>query len=168
MVARDGKRPGFNSYKTKDGGYISLGLREPMFFANLCKALGREDLIPEQNAPSPRREEITAELQEIFLTRTRDEWFQFLRENDVSVSPVYTLDEALSDPHFLHRKMIVELDHPTVGKVKQLGIAIKLSETPGRIERFAPAVGENNEEILLDLGYSAEDMARLRTAGAIN
>ena len=168
VVALDGKRPGFYSYKTKDGGYISLGLREPRLFANLCQAIGREDLIPEQNAPSPRREEIIAELQEIFLTRTRDEWFQFLRENDVSVSPVYTLDEAFSDPHFLHRKMMVELEHPTEGKVKQLGIAIKLSDTPGRIERFAPAVGENTEEILLDLGYSAGDRAGLRSAGAIN
>ena len=112
--------------------------------------------------------EISSCLKQIFLTRTRDEWFQFLRENDVSVSPVYTLDEALSDPHFLHRKMVVELDHPTVGKVKQLGIAIKLSETPGKIERFAPAVGENTEEILLDMGYSAEDMAHFRAARAIN
>ena len=167
VMVLDGKRPGFNSYKTKDGGYISLGLREPKLFANLCRAIGREDLIPEQNAPSPRREEIIAELKEIFLTKTRDEWFQFLQESDVSVSPVHSLDEALSNPHFLHRKMVLELDHPTVGKVKQLGIAIKLSETPGRIERFAPAVGENTEEILFDLGYSSEDMAQLRVARAI-
>jgi len=167
VIALDGKRPGFNAYKTKDGGYISLGLREAKLFENLCKAIGKEDLIPEQNAPSPRREEIIAELQEIFLTRTRDEWFKFLRKNDVSVSPVYSLDETLCDPHFLHRKMVVELDHPTAGKVKQLGMAIKLSDTPGRVERFAPTVGENNEEILRDLGYSAEDVVRLRDAGAI-
>jgi crotonobetainyl-CoA:carnitine CoA-transferase CaiB-like acyl-CoA transferase len=166
-IAMDGKRPGFNVYQTKDGGYISLGLREPKLFENLCKAVGREDLVPEQNAPSPRREEVIAELQEIFLTRTRDEWFKILKEKDVSVSPVNRLDETFSDPHFLHRNMIVELDHPAVGKVKQLGIAIKLSDTPGRIERFAPDLGENSDEILRDLGYSEEDVGRLRAEGAI-
>jgi crotonobetainyl-CoA:carnitine CoA-transferase CaiB-like acyl-CoA transferase len=166
-IAMDGTRPGFNVYETKDGGYISLGLREPKLFENLCRAIGREDLVSEQNAPSPRREEVIAELQKIFLTRARDEWFQILKDNDVSVSPVNKLDETLSDPHFRHRKMIVELDHPDVGKVKQLGIAIKLSETPGRIERFAPDLGENSDEVLRELGYSEEEVERLRKTGAI-
>ncbi|MFC1886644.1 CaiB/BaiF CoA transferase family protein [Thermodesulfobacteriota bacterium] len=168
VVAMDGKRPGFYPYRTKDGGYISFGLREEKLFQNMCRAIGREDLIPDQNAPSPRREEVIAELQQVFLTKNRDEWFEFLREKDISVSPVHTLPEAFNDPHFIHREMVVELDHPEAGKVKQLGIPIKLSDTPGRIARFAPKLGEHNEEILLDLGYSKEDMARMRAAGAIN
>ncbi len=167
VIALDGKRPGFNAYRTKDGGYISLGLREEQLFANLCRAINREDLIPFQNAPSPKREEVIAELQEIFLSKNRDEWFQLLKENDVSASPVYKMNETFSDPHFLYRKMIVELDHPVVGKVKQIGIPIKLSDTPGRIARFAPELGENSEEILRDLGYSEEDIARMRADGVI-
>ena len=167
IIPLDGKRPGFNAYETKDGKFISFGLREAHLFANFCRALGREDFIPDQNTPGKRRAEMIAELQKIFRTRTRDEWFQFLKEKDVSVAPVYTLDEAVRDPHLLHRKMVVEVKHPKLGKVKQLGIAIKLSDTPGQIRRPAPLLGEHTEEVLLGLGYSKADVARLKQAGVV-
>jgi crotonobetainyl-CoA:carnitine CoA-transferase CaiB-like acyl-CoA transferase len=107
-------------------------------------------------------EEISSYLKEVFLTRTRDEWFDFVADKDVLVGKVYTFDEVFNDPQVLHRQMVLEIDHPTLGKVKQLGIAIKLSETPGKVRSLAPIFGEHTEEILLELGYNKSQINELR------
>jgi crotonobetainyl-CoA:carnitine CoA-transferase CaiB-like acyl-CoA transferase len=83
------------------------------------------------------------------------------------VAPIYSLDEVFSDPQVVQRKMVVEIDHPTLGKVKQVGISVKLSETPGSIRSLAPRAGEQTDEILLDLGYTKEGIEELRKSGAI-
>ena len=70
--------------------------------------------------------------------------------------------EVPTDPQVQHRQMIVEVQHPTHGRIKQVGIAIKLSETPGSIRRAAPASGEHTEDVLKDLGLSAAEIAKLR------
>jgi len=85
----------------------------------------------------------------------------------VPVGKVHTLDEFSSDPQVLHRQMVIEMDHPTVGKVKQPGIAIKLSETPGKVRTFAPLFGEHTEEVLLQLSYTDTQISELRQAKVI-
>jgi crotonobetainyl-CoA:carnitine CoA-transferase CaiB-like acyl-CoA transferase len=162
-----GKRPGFNVYETKDGKYISLGIREPHLFANFCAVLGRKDFAPDMETSGKRREEMIAELRKIFLTKRRDEWVHFFQGKDINFAPVNTPDEAARDPHLLHRKMVVEVDHPRIGKVKQVGMAIKLSDTPGQIRKTAPLVGENTEEVLTELGYIPKEIARLKRSGII-
>ena len=76
------------------------------------------------------------------------------------------LDEVLSDPQVLYRKMVVEVDHPRLGKVKHPGIGVKLSETPGEIRSVAPLQGQHTDEILSDLGFSSDEIAKLKEAGA--
>jgi crotonobetainyl-CoA:carnitine CoA-transferase CaiB-like acyl-CoA transferase len=83
------------------------------------------------------------------------------------VGKVYGLDELSSDPQLAHRNMIVELDHPKYGKVKQVGISQKLSDTPGSIRSFGPLPGQHTEEVLLDLGYTRERIEVLGKEGAI-
>lgn len=166
-IPLDGKRPGFNIYKTKDGKYITLGIREPHLFANFCRIVGREDFTPDLDTQGERRGEIIAELQKIFLARNRDEWVQFFKGKEVNIAPVNNPDEAIQDPHLLHRKMVVEVEHPKFGKVKQIGFSIKLSDTPGQIRKLAPMIGENTEEVLLELGYSMADISRLKQTGVI-
>lgn len=161
-----GGMPFYDVYETKDGKYISLGSIEPWFFQNLCKALGREDLIMLQWMED-KHEEIRTFFTETFLTKTRDEWFEIMKQSDTCVTPVLSLDEVIADPHMQERNMIMEIDHPKVGKVKQVGILPKLSETPGEFRRFAPASGEHTEEILLEIGYSKEDCEQLRSSGAL-
>ncbi len=77
------------------------------------------------------------------------------------------LDETFQDPQILHRKMVIELDHPNLGKVKQVGILPKLSDTPGQFRRFAPVHGEHTDEILNALGFSGEEIEKLRKEGTV-
>ncbi len=149
-------------YRTKDDGYITLGCFEPKFWENLCRSLGKEDFIPKQFAGGQEREAIRDCFQRIFLTKTRDEWFDFLKSKDICIAPVYQLGEVFSDPQIAHRKMMLELDHPTEGKVKQVGLPIKLSDTPGGVRSFGPFLGEHTAEILKELGYNSKKMADLR------
>ena len=159
--------PFYSVYETKDGKYLSIGCLEPWFYENLCRALGREDFIPHQAASGEKREEIFSAFREIFRSRTRDEWFDYLSQWDICVGKVYEFDELATDPQLVHRKMILELDHPKFGKVRQPGISIKLSETPGSIRSFSPVLGQHTEEVLLDLGYSKERIEELRKEGVI-
>lgn len=159
--------PDYTIYEAKDGGYISLGCIEPVFWVNLCRELGREDFIPHQRASGAKREEIFAHLRQVFLTRTRDEWFAQMREKNIPIAKVNRFGEAVEDPQLEHRQMVVEIDDPTLGPVKQIGIAIKLSETPGKVRSLGPAFGQHTDEVLLGLGYSQSEVASLRKAGAV-
>lgn len=101
-----------------------------------------------------------------FRERTRNEWFQELRQRDICVAPVYSLDEALADPHVRARGMVAEVEHPEFGRVRQVSVGPKFSETPGSVRRTAPVRGEHTEEILLEAGYSDEEIAALKEAKA--
>jgi crotonobetainyl-CoA:carnitine CoA-transferase CaiB-like acyl-CoA transferase len=163
----DGGAHYYNVYETKDGKWLSLGSIEPWFYANLCKALGCEDLLSAEFADGERRVAIIQRWREIFKTKMRDEWFDILTRNDICVAKVYTLGETEHDPHLRARDMIVEVEHPEAGTVKQVGIAVKLSATPGQIRFLAAPLGSHTEEILMGLGYTPQRIAALRDAGAI-
>lgn len=157
----------YNVYETKDDKFVSIGSMEPWFYVNLCKALGREDLIPKQIVPMEELPQLVKTLREIFKTKTRDEWFEILSQTDICVGKVYSYDELEKDPQIRAREMILELNHPTEGKVKQVGISVKLSETPGKVRLFAPTPGEHTDEVLQSLNYSKEKISGLRQAGVI-
>lgn len=161
-----GAAPYYEVYETKDGKYLSIGSIEPWLFAELCKALGREDLVEHQADPG-KREEVFAFFRETFKTRTRDDWFAYLRQFDNCVAPVLAIDEVVQDPQVQAREMIAELDHPTLGKVKQVGVSVKLSDTPGSIRGFAPALGQHTDSILGSVGCAPSDIQKLREQGAI-
>jgi crotonobetainyl-CoA:carnitine CoA-transferase CaiB-like acyl-CoA transferase len=157
-----GNIPCYSLYETKDGRAISLGPLEPHFWANLCRALGREDFIEHQWAEGKKREEIYAFFRDSFRQKTRDEWVEFFQGQDVCLGPVKNIEETLEDPQVQHRRMIVEVDHPQAGRLKQIGIPIKLSDTPGDAGNPAPSLGQHTEELLKELGYSAGMIADLR------
>jgi crotonobetainyl-CoA:carnitine CoA-transferase CaiB-like acyl-CoA transferase len=171
----NGAYPYYGVYEAKDGKYVSIGCVEPWFWENLCRALDKEEYIPYCISPEhflykpegEKWEEISSYFKQVFLTKTRDEWFDFLVEKDVPVGKVYTFDEVFSDPQVLHRQMVQEVEHPTLGKVKQLGIAIKLSETPGKVRSLAPIFGEHTEMILRELGYKKSQIGELRKSNII-
>ncbi|UCG82137.1 MAG: CoA transferase, partial [Dehalococcoidia bacterium] len=137
-------------FEAKDGGFVSLGCFEFKFWENLCRELEREDLIPYQYASGKDKDWVISQLTEIFMTKTKEEWFQLLKSKDIPITPALELDEVFSDPHVVHRRMVVEVDHPKLGKVRQAGIGVKFSETPGEIRNTAPIPGQQTEEILMD------------------
>jgi crotonobetainyl-CoA:carnitine CoA-transferase CaiB-like acyl-CoA transferase len=157
----------YNVYETKGGEYISIGCIEPHFWENLCREIGREDFIPYQ-FDEGKQGEMTAALREIFLTKTREEWYDLLKDKNICIGKVYNLGENFDDPQLRHREMLVDVDDPVRGKTKQVGIPIKLSDTPGKIRSAAPLPGQHTEEILTDLGYSKQQIDELLKEGAIS
>ncbi len=162
----DGGAPNYDRYETADGKYITVAALEPWFFANLCRALGREDLIEHEFDPQ-WSEEIRRVMTEAFKSKRRDEWFEILKQSDICVGRMLTLDEVADDPQVKARAMIVELESPGGEKVKQVGVSLKLSATPGSIRSLAPSLGEHTGEILESLGYSRETIERWQSQGAI-
>ncbi len=163
----NGGVPCYNIYPTADGKYIAVGALEPWFWANLCRRLGREDLIPKQFATGPEGEAVREELAAIFRTRPRDEWAAELMTADTCVAPVKDLAEALADPQVGARQLVLELDDPRYGRVRQVGFPIKFSATPGRIRHLGGPLGQDTEAVLRELGYSAAEVEGLRAAGAV-
>jgi crotonobetainyl-CoA:carnitine CoA-transferase CaiB-like acyl-CoA transferase len=153
----------YRPYACADG-HVSLGALEPKFWQAWCRGVGRDDLIEKQfEAPGS---EAHAEVERIFMERTRAEWTEFASQHDCCLEPVLDLDEALDSDLVRAREMVLELDQDGV-PVKQLGIPVKLSETPGSVRTPGPALGEHTREVLESLGYSSDEVARLQDAGAV-
>ena len=163
-----GGLPQYQTYRTKDGKYLAVGALEDKFWANLARALGKPEWahqVPREK--ETRTQEIKEEMIRIFLTKTRQEWLDILMKEDTCVTAVHSLEETFSDPHVLYRKMLVEVPHPKAGRIRQIGVPIKFSETPGEVRTPAPEMGEHTEEILKGLGYNQEAIDRLRKEGVI-
>ena len=150
-------------YEASDG-YITMGALEPQFWARFCAGVGREDLVSKQYEPTGS--EVWAEIAEIFSSRTRSEWKAFNDEHDAMIEPVLDLDEALDSALVREREMVVEWEQPGIGPVRQLGVAVKMSRTPGTVHAPAPALGEHTEEVLREAGFSDEEIAVLLASGA--
>ena len=165
----NGGAPYYNVYRTKDGKYFTIAAIEPWFWQNLCRALDLEDLAPHQNAQGEKQAEVYRALEKTFLTRTRDEWFDLLKSQSISVGKVYSLAEALDDPQVAHRNMVVEVESPNSpgGAVPQVGIPLRLSDTPGRVRHVGAVAGEHTGQVLDSLGYTAEQADDLRRRGVV-
>ncbi len=159
----NGAEPYYNTYQAKDGRWVSIGAIEPWFFANLCTVMGREDFIEHQGTQDEaKRTEIFEHFRAQFKTKSADEWFTILNEVDVCAAPVLTLAEAAADPHNIARKMVVEVETADAGTVTQVGIAPKLSDTPGEVRHRAPTLGEHTDAVLKELGFDEATIAEYR------
>jgi crotonobetainyl-CoA:carnitine CoA-transferase CaiB-like acyl-CoA transferase len=155
----------YGVYRTQDGRFVALGALEPKFFEAFCAAVGRPDLAPrqlEEGGAGPR-----AELEAIFAARTRDAWEAFAAEHDVCLAPVLEGDEPREDPQLRARGAFVDVRAPREGR------AIRAIASPVRLRgeaaapRPAPSLGEHAEEVLREAGFSADEVAALRAAGAL-
>jgi crotonobetainyl-CoA:carnitine CoA-transferase CaiB-like acyl-CoA transferase len=162
----NGAVPFYNVYETKDEKYIAVGNNEPWFYENMCRVLGCEEYLACQY-DTDKYPEMFARFAERFRTKTRDQWFELMQRAEVCVAPVYGLEELEHDPQLRHRQMIVAVDHPELGPVKQIGISVKLSDTPGTVRHTAVSRGAHTTEILTTLGYTDETIRQLHTDGAI-
>jgi alpha-methylacyl-CoA racemase len=154
----------YRPYEAKDG-WVTCGALEQKFWAAWCRGVGREDLIEHQfDRPGS---EAHKQAEEIFRSRTREEWRDFNDEHDCCIEPVLAVDEALSSEQTAAREMVVELDQPGIGAVRQLGPPVKLSRTPAGIQRPAPALGEHTKDVLSEAGYSEAEVEAMFEAGAV-
>ena len=162
----------YTTYETRDGKLLSVGSSEPWLWRNLCEALGRPDLSsysrgPEHLTRGPTAEEarVREELQGVFRQRNRDEWLAHLADKNVCVGAVNDLSEVFDDPQVRHRDMLVHHADAEGKPARQVGMPIKLSDTPGRFRWPAPRPGQHTDEILSALGYGEEDVNSLRQRG---
>jgi alpha-methylacyl-CoA racemase len=154
----------YRPYACSDG-WVTLGALEPKFWQAWCRGVGREDLIEKQfERPGS---EAHAEVERIFLSRTRAEWHEFAERHDCCLEPVLELDEALDSELVRARQMVVELDQPGATGVKLLGVPVKMSRTPGAPAGPGPALGEHTDEVLAGLGYAEEEIAAMKESGAV-
>ena len=165
--ALTGAYPFYNVYATSDGKYMTLGALEPKFWANFCRAVGREELIARQFDGGERRDQLFAEVSAIFKARTQGEWVELMRDADCCCEPVLTMAEAFAHAQTAAREMVGHITTSEGEQVAQLGPAYKLSDTPPQMRVAAPALGEHTDELLEAIGVGEQERARLRKAEAI-
>jgi crotonobetainyl-CoA:carnitine CoA-transferase CaiB-like acyl-CoA transferase len=162
-----GRYPCYGVYETREGGFISIGALESRFWEALCRKLGREDFIPSQYDEEKKRGEIFLFLRATFKTKTREEWMEELKDVDVCLGKVLSLEETLGDPQVVSRRMVTNFADPRKGKMRLLSSPLKLSETPPEI-RTAPAdFGEHTVEVLGKLGFNADQIEKLKKSGVV-
>ncbi len=161
----------YQAFRTQDG-YINVAVGSEGIWSRFVEAIGAPHL-----AADPRfrtnpdrvahRSELIALLDPIFATRSTAGWVTALEQAGVPAGPIYQLSDIFGDPQVRHREMMQEIDHPRAGRIKQTGVPIKLSATPGRIASPPPLLGQHTESILRELGYDGPQIASLRSRGAI-
>jgi len=162
----------YQSFQTADG-YLVLGAASESIWQRLCPALSRAELTDDprfaKNADRvAHRQELIAILSEIFMARTTADWVATLNRADIPCAPVQTIDQVFAAPQVLHRNMLVEVEHPTAGKVKLAGIPVKFSATPASVRLPPPLLGEHNDDVLSSwLGMKTEEIHRLKEKGVI-
>jgi crotonobetainyl-CoA:carnitine CoA-transferase CaiB-like acyl-CoA transferase len=157
----------YQVYSTKDGRHMSLGALEPKFWKNFCEAIGRKDLIYKQYIEGEERLRVIEEVQNLFKTRDQEEWVDFFKKVDACCEPVLTFEEVFQHPQALHRRMLMEYEHPAEGKIRQVGNPIKSSQFTFEIRTPPPAWGEHTIEVLKAMGYSEEEIKDFKEVKAI-
>jgi crotonobetainyl-CoA:carnitine CoA-transferase CaiB-like acyl-CoA transferase len=174
LIRAEAGNPLYNHYKCKDEKWIVIAHLQPdRYWPNVCKAMGIEELQddPRFNTIEARHDhgkELVAILDERFAARTRDEWMEIFKRENVIYTPVQSASEVFQDPQALVNKYIIDVEHPVWGKIKMLGFPWTFHETPASYRREAPEFGQHTEEILLELGYSWEDITKLKEEEVIN
>jgi len=162
----------YQTFQTGDGKYILIAGGNDRLFATLCKILGLESLIedPEYKTNDMRvknREILIPIIEEAFMSKPRDHWLDKLREAGFPCAPVYTMDEVFSDKQVQHRNMLVTMEHPKAGTIKQIGTPFKFSVSTTDLSLYPPELSEHTDEVLGELGYSESEIKALREKGVI-
>jgi crotonobetainyl-CoA:carnitine CoA-transferase CaiB-like acyl-CoA transferase len=161
----NGASPFYNTYKCSDGRWFSIGSIEGHFWEALCKVIGTEDLLPKQFSQD-EWPAMTERFAGIFATKSADEWMAIMSQHDICAAPVLEMENVVTNEHNVARGMVVEVDSP-IGKVQQIGVGPKLSDTPGKPKHSAPLIGQHTDEVLKSLGYDDAKVAALREAGTV-
>ena len=161
----------YQALRTKDG-YLNIGAATQPTWEQLCRAIGQEELIEDPRFRIPgdrkaRESELAALLEETFLKETTNHWLEKLEQAGVVAGPIYNMEQVYQDPQVLAREMLVDIEDPDIGTIRNIGLPVKLSVTPGKIRRRAPFLGEHTTEVLLEHGFSDDEVAELLAAEVV-
>ena len=162
-----------NPYQTKDRRWLFLGVSQTdLYWSRFCQAIEREDLEHDPRFASfesriENHLDLLNILDKVFLSKALEEWKVRLNEAGLPWAPVQNFPEVTADPQARANNFFVSYDHPTYGHIEGVANPIQLSKAPATVRMPAPELGQHTEEILLDLGYSWDDIARLKEQGVI-
>ena len=152
---------------------IAIAVANQKLWVNFCRVVGKEEWLEDPRfETNPKRVEnrdaMLPLVSELMAAKTCDEWMELFVEAAIPCGPVNDMQHLFSDPQVVHRKMIAEVPHATIGTLRLSGIPIKYSATPGTIRRAPPLLGEHTDELLAEvLGYSPERIEALRRQGVL-
>ena len=162
----------YQAFKTSDG-YINIGAANQANWELLCEALGRPELVtdpryPDNAARTRAAPELAHGLEQTFSLRSTRDWLERMEAAGVPAGPVNDMAAAYADAQVQARNMMVELEHPTAGRIKHIGVPVKLSRTPGSVRQPAPTLGQHTDEVLTELGLTPAEIAALRAERVVS
>ncbi len=176
---RTGRQSGFQTrraatytnYECADGQHVAIAANSQRFWQGLCRALDSEYLAADERFADPfgrakNKDALVDELARIFLTRPRDAWIEPLEREGVPHAPVLDYAGMAQHPQYWANDYLLNIDTPNLGPMRVPGPPIHMSETPPHVSGAGPMLGANTEEILLELGYSWEEIGELNACGA--
>jgi len=161
-----GKNATYRIYKTADG-WLFIGCSDEESWRKLCTVSGKPELLPDSRFSSDKERrnhmnELAEIFERVFSTATTQYWVDTLEKSEIICAPVNRFGDLLNNPQVLENNLIAEHESVDLGHTKQTGMLINLSKTPGKLQRAAPGLGQHNEEVLMELGYSEQEISLLR------
>ena len=160
----------YQAYRTADG-HVNVGVANQNTWARFCEAIVRPDMRDDprffNNADRVRNlVALRTEIEKTLAAHATAEWCERLGANNVPSGPIYDLAQVYGDEHVKAREMEMDIDHPTLGPIKNVGPAAKLSVTPATLRLPPPDLGQHTDAVLSGLGFSDKEIAAMRESGA--
>ena len=161
----------YQAFASSDG-HVMVAVGNDGLWKAFASAIERDDLLGEERfatnwARVENRDVLVPLIQDVMLTRTTADWVHRLNAAGVPAGPIQTVGQAVQDPQIIARGMVLEMQHPTAGKVNTVGCPIRLTRTPASLRMPPPLLGQQTDEILFGLGYDSADIAALHPKGAV-
>lgn len=163
----------YQGFQTKDGS-ILIGAGNQKLWEKFClDVINKPEWINDKrfltnSIRTQNVNQLELEIETVLQEKCSSEWLSLLDEHGIPCSPIYSYDQALEDEHILSRDMVLNYEHPIAGPMKTLGFPAKFSETPGQLRSPAPLLGQHNQEVLDELGFSEEKIRELVSKGVLN
>lgn len=153
----------YQAFKARDGYINVIGTGGKDHWQRFCKALSHDEWLDDKRFTDNAHrianlDELTRMIEAVLTNETVNEWQKRFTKAGLACDSLQDIDQMMADPQVNERNMIVEKEHPVAGKLKFIGIPVKLSETPGEIQLLPPMMGEHTEEILSELGYTPQSI----------
>ena len=162
----------YQAYRTKDG-YVTVGANNNKLWHNFCTMVcGKPGWLTDprfKDLPSRLKniDELEKQIETVFATQPTAHWVEQLDAAEVPGGPVYRYDQIMNDPHIKARNMVVDIEHPKIGRMKTLGLPIKSTGELTSIREPAPWLGQHSDEVLHGLGYGDAEIDALFEGGAV-